>query len=429
MYRNSIALIIFILFSLITNIYGEEKYEMSDDELIISGLFYDEYQSYEDSYHIYKSLYDRTGEKVYLFKEVSSALMVRNHIIDSIKRLKKWDKKHPNKVEVKRLLIPLYLTIRQVTNAKREANILLKLSKEPMDLDLASNAFLYGGDYKRALKLLDEIYLVVPKEEILLRIVELLDEFTNEPKRAIELLEAHSRMNIVTKDVYLKLLSLYQKSRDVKGILETYKSLYKQENSEEYLNKIIDVYLYQKDKDGAIEFFETNHITNNLLYELYKSQKYFTKALYLLDILYNQDKNPKWLAEKAIVIFESAEDKDNQNIIDSVIALFERAIKEGNDDSIYLNYYGYTLIDKNVNLKKGIKMIQDALIQQPDNTYYLDSLAWGYYKNKECKRAYNTMKRVVDEEGLEEQEIVEHWRYIKECKSPKNKIMPNKIVK
>lgn len=416
MYRNSIVLIIFILFSLVTNSYGDKRFEISDDELIIRGLLYDEYQSYENSYQIYKKLYDRTKAKIYLFKEVTSALMVRNHIIDSIKRLKQWDKKHPNKIDVKRLLIPLYLTIRQVTNAKREAKVLLQLSQKPMDLDLASNAFFYSGDFKKALALLDKIYHIVPKEEILLRMVEIMHEFTNENKRAIALLESHSRMNIVTKDVYLKLLALYQKSRDINGILETYKSLYKQDNNKEYLSKIIDVYLYQKNRDGAIAFLETNHIKNTLLYELYKNKKYFTKALYLLDILYNKDKNPKWLAEKAVVIFESAEDKDNQNVIDSVVALFERAIKEGNDDSIYLNYYGYTLVDKDIDIEKGIKIIKEALIQQPKNTYYLDSLAWGYYKQKSCKKAYKLMKRVVDEEGLSQNEILEHWRFIKECK-------------
>ena len=416
MYRNSIVLIVFMLSWVMSSGYADDEYQITDDELIIRGLFYDEYQSYENSYKTYKLLYDKTGAKVYLFKEVSSALMVRDHILSSIKRVKKWEKKHPNKLEVKRLLIPLYLTIRQVTNAKKEAKKILKLSNEPMDLDLASNAYFYAGDFKQALKLLDKIYHIVPKEEILLRMVEIMDNITHEYKRAIQLLESHCRMNIVTQEVYLRLLGLYQKTRNVKGILDTYKALYNQENDKKYLTKIIDVYLYQKNRDGAIEFLELNHIKNRLLYELYKSKKYFTKALYLLDILYNKDKNPKWLAEKAVVTFESAEDKDNQNVIDSVIALFQRAINEGNDDSIYLNYYGYTLIDKDIDIIKGIAIIKKALVQQPNNTYYLDSLAWGYYKEGKCKKAYNMMRRVVDEEGLEENEILNHWRFIKECK-------------
>ena len=66
---------------------------------------------------------------------------------------------------------------------------------------------------------------------------------------------------------------------------------------------------------------------------------------------------------------------------------FEEAMALGNDDSIYLNYYGYTLIDKEVDIKKGMKIIEDALVQQPNNTYYLDSLAWGYYKNRDCDQS------------------------------------------
>ena len=48
-------------------------------------------------------------------------------------------------------------------------------------------------------------------------------------------------------------------------------------------------------------------------------------------------------------------------MISDVLAHFEKAIALGNDDSIYLNYYGYTLIDKEVDIKKGMKIIQDAL--------------------------------------------------------------------
>ena len=104
-------------------------------------------------------------------------------------------------------------------------------------------------------------------------------------------------------------------------------------------------------------------------------------------------------------------------MIKEVVAYFEKAIDLGVDDSIYLNYYGYTLINKEIDVKKGIKVIEDALKQQPDNTYYLDSLAWGYYKENRCKEAYEMMKRVVDEEGLNEAEIIEHWDAIqKKCK-------------
>ena len=414
---NRIALTLFIAFSFSTVAgYAKELMKISEDELIIRGILYDEYKAYENSYQVYKRLYDDTGAEIYLFKEATSALMSRTHILESITRLKTWDEKNPNRLEVRRLLIPLYLTIRQVKNATIEAEYLLEQSKEPMDLDLASNSFLYAGNFKRALELLTRVYETLPREELLLRMTEIMDEFTGERKKAIQLLETHRRMNIVSHDVYIKLLTLYQKEKDIDGILETYKALYIQDNDEQYLTKVIDAYVYKRDIDGAIAFLEKYPSRDDILYDLYKANRYFSKALLLVDKLYAKDKNSKWIAEKGVLLFENSEDKNDKEMIEDVISHFEKAIELGNDDSIYLNYYGYTLIDKEVNVKKGISVIENALIQQPDNMYYLDSLAWGYYKERDCDKAYKLMKRVVDEEGLEEDEIIEHWDAIKQCK-------------
>jgi predicted Zn-dependent protease len=387
-----------------------------EDALIVKGILYDEYQAYENSYQVYKKLFDSTGAGVYLYKEATSALMVRRHISESIERLKIWDSKHPDKIETRRLLIPLYLTNEELDNAQKEAAFLLEKSHSPLDLDLASNSFLYAGEYKRALSLLEQLYAKVPKESVLLRMVEIMDEFTGERKRAIQLLETHRRMNIVSHDVYGALLLLYQKEKDIDGILEIYKAMYKQDKNEIYLSKIIDIYVYQRDINGAISFLEKEHANDILLYQLYKSQKDFSKAIALVDKLYEKDKNAKWIAEKGVLIYEIAKDKNDKKMLHNVISQFEKAIALGNDDSVYLNYYGYTLIDKDMNIKKGMKIIQDALIQQPNNSYYLDSLAWGYYKEGQCAKAYKLMKRVVDEEGLEEEEIIEHWNKIKQCK-------------
>ena len=414
---NRIVLPLLVLLSFGTSVVqAKSLMQISEDELIIRGLLYDEYKAYDNSYQVYKKLFDDTGEEVYLFREATAALMSRNHVSESITRLKSWDVAHPDRIEVKRLLIPLYLTIRQVKNAKKEADILLEQSNELVDLDLASNSYLYAGNFKRALELLTRIYEEMPRESILLRMSEIMDQFTDERLKAIQLLETHRRMNITSNDVYLKLLDLYQKQRDVEGILETYKALYTQDDNELYLKKIIDVYIYKRDIDSAIAFLEETKAKDELLYELYKTKRYFVKALALAEKLYSEDNNAKWIAEKGVLLFEKSEDKNDKKMIGSVIAQFEKAVKLGNDDSIYLNYYGYTLIDKEVDVKKGMQIIEDALVQQPNNTYYLDSLAWGHYKNRDCGKAYTLMKRVVDEEGLEQSEISEHWQAIKQCK-------------
>ena len=415
---NRIILVSVISFIFMINmLQAKELRTLSEDSLIIQGLLFDEYKAYENSRRVFAKLYDDTGAKEYLFREMTSSLLSGKHIDNSIKRLKLWDKQHPDTLEVKRLLIPLYLTNQQVEEAKIEAEYLIERSEAPKDLDLASNPYLYSGDFQKALELLSEAYKKTSNEDVLLRMAVVMDEYTHERKKAIQLLETHRRMNIVNSNqLFFKLLSLYVKENDIEGVLEIYKVLYEQDDQKKYLTKIIEAYVYKRDIDGAISFLEEKNVGDTTLYELYKSKKYFDKALKLTNKLYKKDKDARWLAEKAVLTYENAADKNDKKMIDKVVSYFDKAISLGVDDSIYLNYYGYTLIDKEINVKKGMKIISDALVQQPDNTYYLDSLAWGYYKKNNCKKAYEMMKKVVDQEGLKEAEIAEHWDLIQKCK-------------
>lgn len=410
LYVVAIAVMVF------TPLQAKKVIPFDEDILIMQGLLYDEYKAYENSRQVYAELFNRTQAEAYLFREASSSLLGRTHVYESIKRLKAWDDTHADTPEVQRLLIPLYLTVNQIGSAKIQAEYLLERSTEPLDLELASNPFLYAGEFKRALSLLSKVYEATPREIILLRMADIMDEYTNERKKAIQLLETHRRMNIASKDVLAKLLILYSKEQDIDGLLSTYKALYEVDKDKKILDKIIEAYVYKRDILGIIAFLEKHQVEDLTLYELYKSKRLFEKALKLAERKYKEHKDARWIAEKGILVFEKAKDKDDRKMIDEVLSYFDKAISMGVDDSIYLNYYGYTLIDKEVDVKKGISIIENALVQQPNNTYYLDSLAWGYYKEGNCSKAYELMKKVVDEEGLHEKEIKDHWQAIQQCK-------------
>jgi len=409
-------LIISIYIVFFSSLQAKGLMVVPDDELIMRGLLYDEYKAYNNSRKIYATLFDKTDEEIYLFKEVTASLLGRTHLFESIKRLKTWGSKHNDVPEVQRLLIPLYLTANKITEAKVEAEYLLEHSSNIVDLELASNPFLYAGEFKRALVLLNKVYAVEPNEKILLRMADIMDEYTNERNRAIQMLETHRRMESASNDILAKLLVLYSKEKDIDGLMETYKVLYEQSSDERILIKIMDAYAYKRDSMGAIVFLEKYQVGDDMLYDLYKSKQLFTKALVLAKRIYKQNKDARWLAEQGILLFEKATDKNDKKMINAVVSSFDEAMRLGVDDSVYLNYYGYILIDKEIDIQKGMDIIQEALVQQPNNTYYLDSLAWGYYKTRKCSQAYKLMKRVVDEEGLEEDEIIAHWHAIKQCK-------------
>ena len=274
---NRIILFFITVFFLHTGaVQAKELRVISEDELIIQGLLYEEYRAYDLSRAVFGRLYDSTGAKAYLFREVTASLYSKTNIDESIKRLKIWDEKHPDTLEVKRLLIPLYLTANRIVEAKTEAEYLLERSEEILDMELASNPFLYTGEFKRALDLLNQVYKKTSNENVLLRMVVIMDEYTNERTKAIQLLETHRRMNIVSNDVYFKLLALYVKESNVDGLLQIYKVLYEQDKNEKYLNKIMDAYAYKGDLDGAINFLEENKTGESILYELYKRKKQIT---------------------------------------------------------------------------------------------------------------------------------------------------------
>lgn len=400
----------------------EEKFVLvdgiSEDEWIIRAIWLEENAAYTQSGEIYSKLYAAIGKKEYLFKEVSSSIYSKAKLSESLKKLKKWTAANPDDLAGRRLLLALYMNMKSFDEAAKISTYLIEHSDQDSDLELAANPYFFSGQYEKGVELLSKLYRNSKNERVLLRIVAVYAQYLDEPQKAIQLLETHRRIEDASPDVYKMLIDLYVKEQKIDQILEVYKALYEKEPEAEYLSKIIEIYVYNRDFDGLITFLESNHANDEILYDLYKKEGKFEKAKALSEIFYLKDHDPKWLAEKAILTFEAARDKDDKKMLEELVSLFEEALSKGVDDSIYLNYYAYTLIDKEIDIDKGMEIIAKALKQQPDNSFYLDSLAWGHFKKGECLKAYKIMKKVVEQEGLEEPEIKEHWEKIQKCQKP-----------
>jgi len=65
--------------------------------------------------------------------------------------------------------------------------------------------------------------------------------------------------------------------------------------------------------------------------------------------------------------------------------------------------------------------IKEVIKKQPDSVYYLDSLAWGYYKLKKCKQAKKVMDKIVKLGGDKEKEVQEHIEAIDRCLKKKKR--------
>ena len=60
-----------------------------------------------------------------------------------------------------------------------------------------------------------------------------------------------------------------------------------------------------------------------------------------------------------------------------------------------LNYLGYSLAEEGRDLNKALTMISTALEKEPDNPFFLDSLAWVLYKLNRAQEALATIQKAI----------------------------------
>jgi len=394
---------------------GKGKKLQGEDSLIMKAIFYEQEGDFEKSNYFYSKLYDLTGKDEYMFREMRTALYLGKKS-KNIMKLELWIDKHPENIQAKRILISFYLNEKNYTKAKALSKLLISQSSNPVDFELAANPHIMTGEYKEAVVLLTQAYNKTMNVEILLKISTILANYIGDVDEAVRRLEAHRTSVSCDERVCLQLAEIYSKQEKIDKLLNIYETLYQKTQKEEYGVKVVEGYIYKKEPEKAIAFLKKDYVNNELLYELYLSKKDYSKAQKTAEKIYDSGNSAKWLAESAMALYEEAPNKNDKNMLNELVQKFDKALSEGARDGVYLNYYGYTLIDKNMDIKKGIQLVKEALLKDNNNTYYLDSLAWGYYKLNRCEAAKIEMKKVIDVEGLDEDDIREHWTKIEACK-------------
>jgi len=81
---------------------------------------------------------------------------------------------------------------------------------------------------------------------------------------------------------------------------------------------------------------------------------------------------------------------------DLVESSLKRLLQIDPKHSEALNFLGYAYAEQGIKLDEAEKLIRRALEEKPDDGYYLDSLAWVYFKQGDYKNAIGTQKRVME---------------------------------
>ncbi|MEZ5818554.1 MAG: tetratricopeptide repeat protein [Hyphomicrobiaceae bacterium] len=74
----------------------------------------------------------------------------------------------------------------------------------------------------------------------------------------------------------------------------------------------------------------------------------------------------------------------------------QKAMKLSPNQSLVLNYLGYSWVDQGIHLKQGLKLIERAVQLKPDDGYIVDSLGWAHFQLGNYKQAVKYLERAVE---------------------------------
>ncbi len=389
----------------------KQNYFEDENRLIILGLDSEVRGDLNSSYNYFNKLYVVTNNLEYRIKEIN--LLIKLKELSTAKlEIKKSLKIYKNNLMLKKLLITIYLQEQNFDKSLKIALEILNQEKEIRNYDLISSIYLLQQKYDEALKYLDGAYAIGHSEEILDKIITTLYIYTGDKSKAISYLETHIRLYGCSKKFCNNLISMYAEKQDVDGLISIYKRMYKEFKDKIYGKKVAEFLIFKKDFKGVVLFLESSGVNDKLLLDIYKIEKSYSKARDLTLRFYKKTNDINYLAQSAMLEYEGTKNKSDKKILDSVVKKLKEVVSLLDND-VYQNYLGYLLIEHDLDLKGGMELIKKALQKDKNSVYYLDSLAWGYYKLKNYKEAYKLMKIVVDKIGLEDSEVIFHWKTIK----------------
>ncbi len=403
-------------------IQKNKKVFEEEDTLIMFGLRAEQIQDYESAAIIFDNIYNKSNRVEYLYRSLQNYLVLK----DNEKVIQKVDEMLQDNLDNDALLRLKIVALVQL-NLLKEAELLalevVEKSREVDDYILVSNIYVRQKRFDIAVKYLESAYLKNYNEKILDRMSIVLYVNLNRKKDAIAQLETHSMVHGCSIVLCKRLMAFYSNNNDVDGLLSTYLRYYKIDSNKEVAKKIVQLYGYKKEYAKLMLFLESSNSDDKSLLQLYVSAKDYKKASKLADKLYEKTGNIKYLGDSTIYEYESQNNKTDKKFLKRISKRFENVI--ANDDStLYLNYYGYILIDHDLDIKKGIKYVKKALKIEPNSAYYLDSLAWGLYKLGKYKESLSIIEKVIKLEGGDDPEVLKHYKIIED--STKIKKVKNK---
>ncbi|EQA8097316.1 tetratricopeptide repeat protein [Campylobacter jejuni] len=364
------------------------KYKSNDFDLrVMKAYNYEYYKQYKEARDEFLSLYQDYNNTNFL--ENAFLLTLANNL-DKQAELDNLAKPYLNQNDNLKRLSALYaLNSNDINNAQKlMKELLTKKDSDPRNLELYGDILVKKNDLKNATKYYRSAYNQVQNEEILFKLIGIY-AILNDTLNIKNVLEFSRKTNGCTLKTCVLLAKIYFDEKNIEALKSIYKELYQLTKNKSFVLALVELLNSQGKTEEALKISLQYDLDDDIKLALYQNLKRFDDAK-----------------------------KITPKVIDSVKEKFEQAIDK-DSNALYLNYYGYLLIDYDLDVKKGIELVKLALKKEPQNLYYLDSLAWGYYKQGDCKKAWEILKQTLeDKEFANSDESKAHAKAIKACIKP-----------
>ncbi len=399
------------------NAHPSKKAFEGEDIYIFYALEAEARKQYAAAAGLYGYLYAHSAKNEYKYRELANYSLAYDYRA-MLERSRYYIDNEANDVRVRRFEILALIALKRYEEAKRHALLLVEETKKSEDYLLVSEVYVKQEHYDTAIKYLESAYSIDYDEAILDQMAVILYLNLDRKADAIAYLESHSRLHGCSQQICTRLGGFYSEQNNIDGMLATYLRLYDVDPQPEIGDAIVKIYSYRKEYVKLQQFLEEHRINDPVLLQLYVQEKSYANAAALAQKLYDEEGDIAYLGQSAIFTYESAENRHDVPMLDKVVQSLKRVIHE-EESGLYLNYLGYLLIDHDLDVEAGISYVNRALKIEPTSAFYLDSLAWGYYKQHKCLQAYQVMQRVVEQIGSDDKEVRQHLDAIKKCVNKK----------
>jgi len=138
--------------------------------------------------------------------------------------------------------------------------------------------------------------------------------------------------------------------------------------------------------------------------EILSSLKKYSEANEVLLTIYYMHPSNEFRSKVALRIAHNYELMDS---ITTAVVWLEQLVAQEPENHTAMNNLGYILIDRNIDAKKGLALVEKALTYAPDEFSYLDSKAWGLYKLGKYEEALKIFEK-LEAGGMKANELWEH---------------------